>query len=78
MTTTFADFAKGFWDKPTRTSKPRLTTLKYTANGNPEALRCREQLAGIIQALADLPSLSDTDQRLLSISRAVAFLLEGR
>jgi hypothetical protein len=78
MTNTFADFARGFWDRPTRTFKPRPTTLRYTANGDPEALRYREQLAEIIQELVELPSVSDTDQRLLNISRAVAFLLDGR
>jgi hypothetical protein len=78
MTRTFADFAKGFWDKPTQTFKPRPTTLRYTAkNGDPEALRYREQLAGLTQELLELPSVSDTDRRLLNISRAVAFLLEG-
>ncbi|MGA2195105.1 MAG: hypothetical protein ABSH40_07520 [Bryobacteraceae bacterium] len=78
MKTTFADFAKGFWDKPAQTSKPRPTTLKYTANGDPEALRDREQLAGIIQELHNLPEPTDNDRRVLNISRAVAFLLEGR
>jgi hypothetical protein len=78
MTRTFADFAKGFWDKPARASKPRPTTLKYTAKGDPEALRYRVQLAGIIQELVEVPSASDTDRRVLNISRAVAFLPEGR
>jgi len=80
MKTTFANFAKGFWDKPTRTSKPRATTLKssVTADSEPERLHLTEQVAGIIQELHNLPELTDTDRRTLSISSAVAFLLEGR
>jgi hypothetical protein len=36
------------------------------------------QMVGIIQELVNLPTLFDTDRRVLDISRAVAFLLEGR
>ena len=80
MTRTFADFAKGFWDKPTRTSKPRPTTLRYTVTADSESKRLKltEQMAGIMQELHNLPELTDTDRRVLSVSRAVAFLLEGR
>jgi hypothetical protein len=35
------------------------------------------QIAGIIQELTSLPTLSDTDRRLLNISSAVALLLSG-
>ena len=35
----------------------------------------RGQVAGIVQELHNLPELTDTDRR---VSRAVAFLLEGR
>ena len=79
MTTTFADFARGFWDKPTRTCRPRPTALKSTVTADSE--KCRrltEQMADIIQKLQNLPELTDTDRRVLSISSAVAFLLEGR
>jgi hypothetical protein len=69
MKMTFAYFAKGFWDKPVRVSYPRPTTLKSTIRG---------QIADITQELQNLPELTATDRRALSISRAVAFLLEGR
>jgi hypothetical protein len=79
MTKTFPDFAKGFWDKPTRTYKPRPTTLKFTVTADSEERReLRGQIAGIIQELHNLPELTDTDRRVLNISRAVEFLLEGR
>jgi hypothetical protein len=38
----------------------------------------RGQIAGIIQELHNVSELTDTDRRVLNISRAVAFLLEGR
>ena len=63
MTTTFADFAKGFWDKPARVSKPKPNTPKPSVNGDPEATRCQEQIAAIVQELLNLPALSDTDRR---------------
>jgi hypothetical protein len=79
MKTTFVDFTKGFWDKPTRTFKPRPTTLKYTANADSEERRqFSGQMADIIQELHSLPELTDTERRVLSIGSAVAFLLEGR
>jgi hypothetical protein len=40
--------------------------------------RLRGQIAGLIQELRKLSELTDTDHRVLNISRAVAFLLEGR
>jgi hypothetical protein len=40
--------------------------------------RLREQIAGLIQELRELSELTDADHRVLNISRAVAFLLEGR
>jgi hypothetical protein len=79
MTRTFADFAKGFWDKPAQASKPRPTTLKSIVTADSEERRqLTEQMADIIQELHNLPELTDTDRRVLSISSAVAFLLEGR
>ena len=79
MTMTFADFAKGFWDKPTRTCKPRPTTLEstVTADSEPKSRQLTEQIAGIIQELHNLPELTDTDRRVLNIGSAVAFLLAG-
>jgi hypothetical protein len=78
MTTTFSDFAKGFWDKPA--SKPRSTTPKptVTADSEPQRRQLRGQMTDIVQELHNLPELTDTDHRVLNISRAVAFLLEGR
>ena len=79
-TTTFADFARGFWDNSARASKPRPTIPRPTANGD-SATKRRQlcgQMAGIIQDLSNLPTLSDADRRLLSISNAVGFLLAGR
>jgi hypothetical protein len=35
------------------------------------------QIAGIIQELVNLPTLTDTDRRLLNLSSAVALLLAG-
>ena len=80
MTMTFADFAKGFWDKPTRTSRPRSTKLKstVTADSEPKSRQLTEQMADIIQELHNLPELTDTDRRVLNIGSAVAFLLAGR
>ena len=80
MKTTFADFAKGFWDKPMRASKPRPTTLRYTANADfePKRRQLIGQMADITQELHNLPELTDSDRRVLNISRAVEFLLEGR
>jgi hypothetical protein len=79
-TTTFADFARGFWDNSARASKPRPTAPKPTVSGDSEARRRQlcGQMAGIIQDLLNLPTLSDADRRCLSISSAVAFLLAGR
>lgn len=79
-TTTFADFARGFWDNSARASKPRPTAPRPTANGDSETKRrqLRGQIAGIIQELLNLPTLSDADRRLLNISSAVAHLLAGR
>ena len=80
MTMTFADFAKGFWDKPTRTCRPRPTTLEstVTADSEPKSRQLTEQMADIIQELHNLPELTRTDRRVLNISSAVAFLLAGR
>jgi len=69
---TFADFARGFWDKPAQTSKPRPTTL------NSKRREFRGQIVGIIQELYSFSELTDTDRRVLNISSAVAFLLAGR
>jgi hypothetical protein len=35
------------------------------------------RIAGIIQELLNLPTLTDTDRRLLNLSSALAFLLSG-
>ena len=35
------------------------------------------QITGIIQELVNLPTLTDTDRRLLNLSSALAFLLSG-
>jgi hypothetical protein len=35
------------------------------------------QITGIIQELLNLPTLTDTDRRLLNLSSALAFLLSG-
>ena len=80
MKKTFADFAKGFWDKPTRSWRPRATTLKstVTADSEPKRRQLRGQVAGVVQELHNLPEPTDTDRRVLNISGAVAFLLEGR
>ena len=43
-----------------------------------ERRRLRGQIAGLIQEGHNLPELTDNDRRVLNISRAVAFLLEGR
>jgi hypothetical protein len=43
-----------------------------------ERRQLRGQMAGITEELSNLPTLSDTDRRVLSISRAVAYLLAGR
>ena len=80
MIATFADFTRGLWGNSARASKPRPTGPKPTANDDPEARdrQLRGQIAGIIQELLNLPTLSDTDRRLLNLSSAVAFLLAGR
>jgi hypothetical protein len=71
---TFACFAKGFRPKRVRISNSRPTTVKFTER----RLQLRAQMADITQELDILPELKATDRRVLSISRAVAFLLEGR
>lgn len=79
MVATFADFTRGFWNHSARNAKPRPTTPKPTANGGsePKHRQLRGQMASIVQELLNLPTLSDTDRRLLNLSSAVAFLLSG-
>ena len=66
----FRDFTKSY--SCTVLSKRNMRVL------DEERRQLREQVAGIVQELHNVSKLTDTDCRVLNISRAVAFLLEGR
>jgi hypothetical protein len=78
MMTSFADFTKDFRNS-SATDTNRKPTRPKPRGFDPETKHRQliGQISGIIQELLNLPELSDSDRRILSISSAVAFLLSG-
>ena len=76
MTTSFADFTKTF--QGSAPVKHKTTPPHFAKDESGDKRRqLRGQIAGIVQELLNLPTLSDTDRRLLNISSAVALLMDG-
>jgi hypothetical protein len=77
MPTSFAEFTKTFQGTSPMKSKPTAPPPDTKSGTGDKRRQLRGQIAGIIQELLNVQTLSDTDRRLLNISSAVALLLDG-
>ena len=76
MIASFSDYTRGFRNSSLSQAKRQPTAPKTTPESKTRQLR--GLMTAIIQELVNLPELSDSDRRTLSICSAVAFLLAGR
>jgi hypothetical protein len=72
----FSDYTKGFRNSMGPRTNPKLDPPK-SAEPGAKRRQLAGQIAGITQELVNLPTLTDTDRRLLNLSSAVSLLLAG-